>query len=310
MTAWPALRVDDWSATRTTLHMWLQIVGKIRMAHAPMVNHWWQVPLYVTPRGLGTSTVPCGLATFDIEFDFVADTLRVRHSGGGEGSVALEPKSVSQFYGELTAVLEELEIPAPIRPIPNEVDPAVPFAEDHDNRSYDHDAVHLFWQQLIHADRVLQGFRSSFAGKVSPAHFFWGGMDLACTRFSGRPAPPHPGGVPNCPDWVMVEGYSHELWSSGFWAGGSPEGSFYTYAYPEPDGFRNAPAGPREASYREDLGLFLLPYDAVRRSADPDAMVLEFLQATYAAAADAAGWERSALEADPDRLLRPAPRGT
>ncbi len=305
MSRWPALLVDDWDDTRATLHMWLQIVGKIRMAHAPLVNHWWQVPLYVTPRGLSTSTVPCGQSTFDIEFDFVTDTLRVRHSDGGNGVVALKPKPVSQFYGELTAVLAELGIPAAIRAVPNEVDPAVPFADDHENRSYDHDAVHLYWQQLTQAARVLQTFRSSYAGKSSPVHFFWGAMDLACTRFSGRPAPQHPGGVPNCPDWVMVEGYSHELWSSGFWAGGSPEGSFYSYAYPEPASYPAAPAGPPEASYREDLGLFLLPYDAVRRSADPDSMVLEFLRSTYEAAADAAGWDRPALEADPGRLLRP-----
>jgi hypothetical protein len=230
----------------------------------------------------------------------------VRHSGGGDGVVALKPKPVSQFYGELTAVLAELGISAVIRAVPNEVDPAVPFADDHGHRSYDHDAVHLYWQQLTQAARVLQQFRSSYAGKSSPVHFFWGAMDLACTRFSGRPAPQHPGGVPNCPDWVMVEGYSHELWSSGFWAGGSPEGSFYSYAYPEPDSYPAAPAGPPEASYREDLGLFLLPCDAVRRSADPDAMVLEFLGSTYEAAADAAGWDRPALEVDPGRLPRPA----
>jgi hypothetical protein len=304
VSSWPALRVEDWSDTRATLHMWLQIVGKVRMAHAPLVNHWWQVPLYVTPRGLGTTAVPCGEAVFDMEFDFVTDTLRVRHSGGGERVVALEPKPVSAFYSGFTAVLADLGIPAPIRPAPNEVDPAVPFAEDHEHRSYDHGAVLLYWQQLVQAERVLQKFRSSYLGKVSPVHFFWGAMDLACTRFSGRPAPAHPGGVPNCPDWVMVEGYSHELCSSGFWAGGSPEGSFYSYAYPEPEGYRDAPISPHGAFYSEDLHLFLLPYDAVRASPDPDAMVLEFLHSTYVAGADAAGWERSALETDPGRLAR------
>jgi hypothetical protein len=227
---WPSLRVDDWTATRETLHMWTQIVGKIRLAHAPLVNHWWQVTLYVSPRGLTTSAIPYEAGVFDIEFDFIEHRLHIRCSDGGLRQIALEPKSVAAFYAEVMAALDELGITVQLRASPNEVDPAIPFADDHTHASYDAQAAHLFWRQLVSADRVLHEFRSHFLGKVSPVHFFWGAMDLACTRFSGRTAPEHPGGAPNCGDWVMVEGYSHELSSCGFWAGGGEEGAFYAYA--------------------------------------------------------------------------------
>ncbi|WGW13561.1 DUF5996 family protein [Saxibacter everestensis] len=299
--SWPSLRVDDWTATRETLHMWTQIVGKIRMAHAPLLNHWWQVTLYVTPRGLTTSTVPCGNRVFDIEFDFCQHNLQIRVSDGSARQIDLEPKSVATFYQQVMQALDELGIDCRIQAGPNEVDPAVPFAEDTGHASYDAEAVHLFWRQLVQADRVLHEFRSHFSGKVSPVHFFWGAMDLACTRFSGRSAPTHPGGAPNCGDWVMVEGYSHELSSFGFWPGGGDEGAFYAYAYPEPDGFAEHPVRPNAAFYSSENGQFLLPYEAVRTANDPDRTLLDFLHDSYQAAAMHGGWDRSTLEADPSR---------
>lgn len=298
---WPRLPVADWADTRDTLHMWTQIVGKIRMAHTPLINHWWQVTLYVTPRGLTTSAIPYRTGAFDIEFDFVDHRLRVRVDDGGHREVALEPKSVARFYAEVMGALDELGVPTRIQARPNEVDPAIPFAEDHRHASYDPRAARLFWRQLLQADRVIGRFRSRFIGKVSPVHFFWGSFDLACTRFSGRQAPPHPGGAPNCPPWVMAEGYSHELSSCGFWPGGGEEGAFYAYAYPEPDGFADYPVGPAAAFYNREYGQFLLPYEAVADAADPDGALTEFLDTTYAAAAELGGWDRAALEADPHR---------
>jgi hypothetical protein len=298
---WPRLRVDDWTATRDTLHMWTQIVGKIRLAQAPLVNHWWQVTLYVSPRGLTTSAIPYGAGNFDIEFDFIDHRLQIRSSEGGTRHVALEPKSVADFYDETLRALGELGIAVQIQPTPNEVDPAIPFAEDREHASYDRDAVNLFWRQLVAANRVMHEFRSEFIGKVSPVHFFWGSMDLACTRFTGRTAPEHPGGAPNCGDWVMVEGYSHELSSCGFWPGGGDEGAFYAYAYPEPDGFADYPVAPREAFYSKANGQFLLPYEAVRTAQDPDRTLLEFLRTTYEAAAVPGNWDRAALDVDPRR---------
>ncbi|WP_199582787.1 DUF5996 family protein [Blastococcus sp. TF02-9] len=296
------MRVADWIDTRDTLHLWLQIVGKVRMAHAPMLNHWWQTTLYVSPRGLTTSAVPYADGSFDIEFDFIEHLLRIRHSDGRQRTVALEPKSVAEFYGQTMAALDELDIETPIHASPNEVQEAIPFAEDHVHASYDRAAAHSFWRQLLQADRVLEEFRSHFVGKVSPVHFFWGAMDLACTRFSGRPAPPHPGGAPNCPDWVMVEGYSGELSSAGFWPGGGEEGAFYAYAYPEPAGFAEQPGLPEGAFYSHELSEYLLPYEVVAEAADPDATLTEFLQATYEAAAVHGRWDRAALEDDPSRL--------
>ncbi|MFC9552918.1 DUF5996 family protein [Rhodococcus sp. NPDC056960] len=299
--AWPALKVDDWTSTRETLHMWTQIVGKIRLAHAPLINHWWQVPLYVSPRGLTTSTIPYGTGCFDIEFDFFDQQLVIRTSEGARGTVALEPKSVADFYAETMDTLAELDVTTTILARPNEVEPAVPFAQDTQHCSYDGESVRQFWRQLVQADRVLHEFRSHFIGKVSPVHFFWGALDLACTRFSGRTAPTHPGGAPNCGDWVMVEGYSHELSSCGFWPGGGAEGAFYAYAYPEPDGFADYPVGPDGAFYSPEFRQFLLPYETVRTADDPDAALLQFLHGTYDAAADRGGWDRAALEADPAR---------
>ncbi|MCV7260302.1 DUF5996 family protein [Mycobacterium shimoidei] len=299
--AWPSLRVEDWVPTRATLHMWAQIVGKVRLVHSPMVNHWWQTTLYVTARGLTTSTIPYAKQAFDIEFDFVDHQLVIRSTNGATRTVALEPKSVAEFYTQTMHALDELGFPTRIQPHPNEVDPAPPFAADVEHASYDPAAAQLFWRQLVHASRVLGQFRSRFVGKVSPVHFFWGAMDLACTRFSGRGAPRHPGGAPNVGDWVMVEGYSHELSSCGFWPGGGDEGAFYAYAYPEPDSFAAHPVRPAEAHYSQDHGEFLLPYEVVRRASDPDRVLLEFLQDTYEAEAVGAGWDRRALETDPDR---------
>lgn len=301
---WPSLRVDDWTPTRDTLHMWAQIVGKIRMAHMPLVNHWWQVTLYVSPRGLTTGAIPYGTAVFDMEFDFVNHALVIRHSDGSERSVLLQAKPVAQFYEETLSALDSLGISTRIVARPNEVVHAVAFAEDYQHAEYDSDAARTFWQQLVQADRVIGEFRASFVGKVSPVHFFWGSFDLACTRFSGRPAPKHAGGAPNCPDWVMVEGYSRELSSCGFWPGGGEEGAFYAYAYPEPEGFGGYPVQPDAAFYSEEHRQFLLPYEAVRTAHNSDQALSQFLQSTYAAAAELGGWDRTALEDDPHRLPR------
>ncbi|MGW4572281.1 DUF5996 family protein [Streptomyces tendae] len=307
-TAWPSLRVADWTNTRDTLHMWTQIVGKLRLAHAPLVNHWWQVALYVTPRGLTTSAVPYGDGAFDAEFDFVEHRLVIRSSDGASREVALEPVSVATFYTRTMRALRELGIEASFQRRPNEVEPSIPFADDEQHCSYDATAAHLFWRQLLQANRVLGRFRAEFTGKVSPVHFFWGAMDLACTRFSGRAAPPHPGGAPNCGDWVMEEGYSRELSSCGFWPGGGDEGAFYSYAYPEPDGFATHPVRPDGAYYSTENGQFLLPYEAVRTARDPDHALTEFLYTTYEAAAEHGDWDRAALENDPLRWGRTAPR--
>lgn len=301
-TSWPTLRVSDWTPTRDTLHMWTQIVGKIRMRHAPLLNHWWQATFYVSPRGLTTSTIPYGSGAFEMEFDFLSHRLEVRSSDGGAESLPLQPMAVAEFYTRLMERLDALGIEAQIRAVPNEVDPAIPFAEDHEHASYDAEAVTLFWRQLLQANRTIGEFRSHFVGKVSPVHFFWGAMDLACTRFSGNSAPPHPGGAPNCADWVMVEGYSHELSSCGFWPGGGDEGAFYSYAYPAPEGFADQPAGPDGAFYSAEFQQFLLPYEVARAAPDPDRAVAEFLHSTYSAAAELGGWDRAALEDDPMRL--------
>lgn len=294
---WPRLRVADWAESRETLHMWTEIVGKIRLAHAPMVNHWWQVVFYVTPRGLTTSAIPYPNGAFDIEFDFVEHRLRIRVSDGSGRELVLEPKPVSQFYAEITDALGGLGIQPRIHPRPNEVDPAIPFADDFRHASYDPHAVRLFWGQLLRTGQVFEEFRSHFVGKASPVHFFWGGMDLACTRFSGRPAPPHPpDGTPNLPDWVNREAYDAELSSCGFWPGGGAEGAFYAYAYPEPAGFADYPVRPAAASYQQEIGEFLLPYEAVATAAHPEQALTEFLQTTYEAAAELGHWDRRALE--------------
>jgi hypothetical protein len=305
--AWPALRVEDWAPTRDTVHMWTQIVGKIRLSQTPLINHWWNATFYVTPRGLTTSSIPYGDRLFDMEFDFVDHDLRVRTSDGGGSVVALQPQSVAEFYSRTIAALRELGIEPRIDPRPNEVDPAIPFADDEEHKSYDAAAVTTFWRQLQSAHRVFTEFRSHFVGKASPVHFFWGAFDLACTRFSGRPAPEHPGGAPNCPNSVMVEGYSRELSSCGFWPGGGDEGAFYAYAYPEPAGYADYRVGPDAAQYNDQLGEFVLPYEEVRAADEPDRALLQFLQDTYAAAADLAHWDRAMLEDDPRRWRNRGP---
>jgi hypothetical protein len=296
VTDWPALELSSWDDTRATLHMWLQIVGKIRLQLEPMINQWWQVTLYVSARGLTTGLMPTHNGGLAIEFDFVQPVLRLQTTDGREERVALEPRSVASFYAETMRALERLSVPVKIVAKPNEVVDAVPFAQDEIHRSYDASAVRTFWLQLVNANRVMTRFRSEFIGKVSPVHFFWGGADLAVTRFSGRRAPTHAGGVPNCPDEVQVLAYSHEVSSCGYWPGGSPEGSFYSYAYPAPEGFAEWKVAPDAAYYDTDLGEFLLAYDAVRKAADPDAYLLSFLESTYEAAAVLGHWDPEALE--------------
>jgi hypothetical protein len=293
---WPELTISAWEDTRDTFHMWTQIVGKIRLALEPMVNHWWQVPLYVSARGLTTSLMHTGGRGLEIEFDLVDHVLDCRTSDGRSAQVRLEPRSVASFYTATVDALGELGVQVRILARPVEVVEAIPFAEDERHRSYDAEAVHRFWLALVQVHRVMRRFRAGFVGKVSPVHFFWGGPDLAVTRFSGRRAPKHRGGVPNCPDWVQELAYSHEVSSCGFWPAGSPEGSFYSYAYPEPDGFADWPVTPDTASYDETAGEFLLPYAAVRTADDPDEYLLSFFQSTYEAAAELAGWDRAALE--------------
>jgi hypothetical protein len=309
---WPALPLKDWNDTYATLHRWTQIVGKVRLTRSPWVNHSWHVALYVTPRGLTTSAIPHGKQSFEIEFDFIDHQLIVRTSSGAVRNKPLRSESVATFYHETMATLCDLGVPVSINPKPNELEDATPFPLDDKRASYDADAVHRFWQSLVQVDRVLKAFRARFIGKCSPVHFFWGSFDLAVTRFSGRPAPRHPGGVPNLPDWVAREAYSHEVSSAGFWPGGSgvEYAAFYSYAYPEPAGFKDAKVGPADAYYHPKLREFLLPYDAVRTASDPDAALMEFLQSTYEAAAIAAKWDRAELErmVDP-RVASRASRG-
>lgn len=296
--AWPELPpLADWQDTLDTLHMWVQIVGKVRLACSPWINHSWGSTLYVTPQGLTTSPIPYERRTFAIDFDFVAHTLRIHTSEGEERGFALAPMTVADFYRKTMEALAGLGIEVEILARPVEVEVAVPFEEDTEHASYDADTVHRFWRAFVQADRVLKIFRSRFTGKVSPVHFFWGAFDLAVTRFSGRDAPKHPGGVPNCADWVMEEAYSKELSSAGFWPGtGVGEAAFYAYAYPGPKEFENAAVEPEAAYFHEPLGEFVLPYEAVRTADDPDAALLTFLQSTYGAAADLAGWDRAALD--------------
>ncbi|MGW6421371.1 DUF5996 family protein [Nocardia sp. NPDC055053] len=301
--AWPALKVDSWSDTRDTLHMWTQIIGKLKMAGTPLINHWWNVTFAVSARGLSTGAIPVDGRLLDIEFDFLDHELVLRTSDGRHATIALRPRTVADFYAELGHVLGRLDAVVDIEASPNEVDPAIPFAEDTTHYSYDGDAVTLFWQQLVQIQRVFQLWRAGFAGKSSPVQVFWGSLDLACTRFSGRTAPLHPGGAPNCADWVMEEAYSRECASAGFWAGGA-EGTFYAYAYPAPHGYSTRPAGPDGAEWDATLGEFVLPYDIVRQSPDPDATLLNFLDTTYAAAADLAKWDRKLLDVNPHRLDR------
>jgi hypothetical protein len=298
--AWPSLPLEAWSDTLATFHLWTQIVGKVRLAQTPWTNHSWHVTLYVTPRGLTTSPIAHGSRSFSIDFDLCDDRLVVHTNDGAAGGFALEPQSVATFYRRLMEELSRLGLAVQIVPWPNEVAEPIRFDRDETHRSYDAEYVHRFWRILAETERVLKTFRARFIGKCSPIHFFWGAADLAVTRFSGRPAPEHPGGAPHLPDWVTREAYSHEVSSCGFWAGGGPVPYpvFYSYAYPEPPGFAVAPVLPEAARYNTDLREFILPYDAVRQAPNPDDALLTFAQTTYDAAANLGKWDRGALERD------------
>jgi hypothetical protein len=299
--SWPSLPVDEWQPTRDTVHMWAQIVGKTRMALVPHINHWWNSTLYVTVRGLSTSLMPYHGEGVEIEFDFIRHELTITTTGGAVRRVALAPRTVADFYAEFEAQLESLGIDVAINIHPNEVPDAIRFDADDVHRQYDPEAMHRFWLSLVDANRVMTRFRAGFGGKVSPVHFFWGAFDLAVTRFSGRPAPPHPGGIPNCPDWVMADAYSDEVSSCGYWPGGASEGIFYSYAYPAPAGFAEHAVAPGAARYDQELGEFVLPYADVRTAPDPDAFLGEFLESTFRAASELAGWPASiqTVGADP-----------
>lgn len=298
---WPELTIADWSDTRDTLHLWTQIVGKVRLGLEPMLNHWWQVTLYVSARGLTTGLMPTDGRGLDMEFDFTDHLLRLRTSDGQTAQVALVPQTTAAFYAGVRAALGEVGVSVPIYPRPSEVAEAIPFDQDEVHRSYDAEAAHRFWLALLQADRVMHRFRAGFLGKASPVHYFWGGPDLAVTRFSGRRAPKHPGGVPNCPDWVQELAYSHEVHSCGFWPGGE-EGLFYAYAYPQPEGFADWPIAPEAAYYDLAMGEFILPYGAVRQAANPDMLLMQFFESSYEAAANLGHWDRAELEVEPRNL--------
>jgi hypothetical protein len=305
---WPALPFPEWKATAKTLHMWTQIVGKIRLALTPWINHSWHVTLYLTARGLTTSPIPHGRKTFEVLFDFVDHQLQILTSEGEGCTIQLRPISVAAFYREVIHGLEVLEMPVDINTTPNEVDPAIPFEKNETDASYDPEYANRFWRVLLQSDRVFKEFRSEFCGKCSPVHFFWGSFDLAVTRFSGRPAPQHPGGVPHLPDAVTREAYSHEVSSLGFWPGNElmPDPIFYSYAYPAPDGFAEAKVRPEIASYNGQLKEFVLPYEQMRRSESPDAALLDFARSTYDAASTLGQWDRAALtEVKPHLHSRP-----
>jgi Family of unknown function (DUF5996) len=298
---WPSLPLAAWQDTYSTLHMWTQIVGKIRLALAPKLNHWWQSTLYVTPRGLTTCSIPYETRTFQISFDFLDHQLQIETSDGITKIIALAPRSVADFYQNVMNTLSEIGIEVRIWTMPQEVAEPLLFDQDYKHTAYDPEYAQRCWRILVQVDRVMTAFRSRFIGKSSPVHFFWGSFDLAVTRFSGRRAPEHPGGVPNMADWVTREAYSHEVSSCGFWPGGGSvvEPVFYAYAYPAPEGFRDYPVQPREAFYSSEMQEFILPYEAVRQADEPDAMLLAFLQSTYEAAANLGHWDRAALERTP-----------
>jgi hypothetical protein len=295
---WPALPFAEWKDTAITLHMWTQIVGKIRMTLSPWTNHSWHVTLYVTSRGLTTSPIPHGSHTFEIQFDFIDHQLLMHKSDGARQTIALKPQSVAQFYRLVMKALADLELPVTINTTPNEIENPIPFDQDEEHRSYDREYANRFWRVLVQSDRVFKEFRSRFCGKCSPVHFFWGSFDLAVTRFSGRPAPPHPGGVPHLPDEITREAYSHEESSLGFWPGNAvaPTPVFYSYAYPPPPGFAETKIQPDAAFYETKLREFMLPYDTVRATEKPDKILLEFAQSAYDAASTLGKWDRPALE--------------
>jgi hypothetical protein len=312
MQAWPDIPFDAWEDTCATFHRWLQIVGKYRLARTPWLNHSWHATLYVTARGLTTSPIPAGDRSVQFDFDLIDHALIGSVTDGATASFALEPMTVAAFHQRFIALTEALGVPAAFNGSPNEVADAVPFASDTINAAYDADAVNRFWRALVAADRVLKDFRTGFLGKASPVHLFWGSFDLAVTRFSGRPAPQHPGGIPALPDAVTREAYSHEVSSAGFWPGGGPVDypAFYSYAYPVPEGFSAQPVAPQEAFFHEGAGEFLLPYDAVRNAPDPDRTLLSFLESTYDAAARLGSWDRATLECPRGLISKPRPLAT
>jgi hypothetical protein len=296
--AWPPLPLAEWKDTLDTLQRWVQMVGKTRLALAPPINHSWHTTLYLTARGLTTSPMPIGDRALEVEFDFIDHQLLLRTSDGGTRGLALAPRSVADFYREYTGALDSLGARAHIWPVPSEMADDLPFTQDQQHRSYDPDAANRCWRIFLQTEAVFQQFRGRFVGKCSPVHVFWGAFDLACTRFSGRRAPMHPGGIPHLPDRIAREAYSHECISAGWWPGGGPlpEPVFYSYAYPEPPGFAEARVLPGEAYYHRELREFALPYDAMRAARRPEQMLLDFLQTTYEAGADLGGWDRKALE--------------
>ncbi len=305
---WPDLSYPAWRDTAATLQLWTQIVGKVRLVLTPWVNHGWHVPLYVTARGLTTSPIPVGNEILDIEFDFLRHQLVARISRGEVRTLPLEPRTVADFYRRVMDLLNGMGVAIAINEMPNEVEKPIRFSTDQVHGSYDADAAHAFWRVLVQADRIFKLFRSGFIGKVSPVHFFWGSFDLAVTRFSGRRASPHGGGIPGLPDAVVREAYSHQVSSAGFWPGNDafPRAAFFSYAYPEPAGFRDRPV-PHGAYFDTKLGEFILPYDAIRAAGEPDALLLKFLSSTYEAAAETGGWDRAALECEtgvPGRVRR------
>ncbi len=295
---WPSLPYEAWQDTCATLHRWAQIVGKIRLSLLPWINHSWHVSLEPTCRGLTTGPMPCGGTTLQIGFDLVGHRLLVRTAEGSVREIPLRAVSVAQFHRELFGHLADLGLPVRIHGRPNELPDATPFAEDTAHASYDPEFVGRFHRVLLGATHALTAFRASFVGKAAPVQFYWGGFDLNLALFSGRPAPPHPGGFPHMPDWVTREAYSHEVYECGFWPGGAmlPEAGFYAYGYPAPRGFPGAPVRPAAARYVEAMGEFFLPYEAIRRGPSPGAAILEFCRSAYAAVADLGGWDRAALE--------------
>jgi len=297
-TLWPQLVYEEWQDTQATLHLWTQIIGKIRLVQTPWINHSWHVALYLTARGLTTSPIPYGALTFEIEFDFLEHQLQIKTVEGKTETLQLASRPVADFYRELFARLRTLGLDIRIRTMPNEIPNAIPLDQDWTHVAYDAEQAGRFWRALVQADRVFKTFRSRFIGKCSPVHFFWGSFDLAVTRFSGRRAPLHRGGIPNLPDWVAQEAYSHEVSSCGFWPGGDtmPYPVFYAYVYPEPEGFPSASLRPTTAHYDTGFSEFVLPYEEVRQATSPDAVLLDFLQSSYEAAANLGAWDRPALE--------------
>lgn len=307
--SWPDIPFAAWQDSCATLHLWTQIVGKYRLARTPWQNHSWHATLYVSARGLTTSLVPDGPGGVQVDFDFIDHALIVSATDGTTKTLPLAPMTVAEFDERFRALLVEIGANPSFHGAPNEVADPIPFADDVTHAAYDADAVHRFWQALVRIDAVFKRFRTGFIGKASPVHLFWGSFDMAVTRFSGREAPPHPGGFPAMPDDVTREAYSHEVSSAGFWPGGGPldHAAFYSYAYPTPDGFADAKVAPADAVFDATLGEFLLPYDAVRTAADPEQTLLVFLQDTYEAAASLAGWNRAALECPFGRAGVPRP---